>query len=281
MKKIIKIHTAISAPINDLITYRALPTNSVNYIDPFLFLNHHGPQVYPPNNNGLPFGPHPHRGFETLTFIFTGDLMHADSGGHESVISGGGIQWMTAGRGIIHSELSSEEFKKNGGEIEILQLWINLPARLKMIAPAYTGLQKDQIPEVTTDQGKVILSVVSGEWLGTKGPVNSPTGVHMSSCKLLKDGKLELEIDEKRNVFFYVVSGELIVNNEKATGRQLVEFMPGEGRKISIATQTDSLLLLGHGEPYHEPVVAQGPFVMNNMAEIRQAFMDYQNGRFE
>ena len=281
MKKVINIHTAVSTPIHDLITYRALPTGSVDYIDPFLFLNHHGPQTYPPNNNGLPFGPHPHRGFETLTFIIKGDLMHADSGGHESIIRTGGIQWMTAGRGIIHSELSSDDFKKHGGDLEILQLWINLPSRLKMVAPAYTGLQKDQLPSVTTDDGKVNLSIVSGEWLGTSGPVKSPADVHMASCTLLKEGKMELDIAENRNVFFYVVSGSVKVNNNTAVERQLVEFEPDEGTKIIVEALSPSTLLLGHGKPYREPVVAQGPFVMNTMAEIRQAYIDYQNGRFE
>lgn len=281
MKKVKHIHSAISAPIDDLVTYRALPTRNVEFIDPFLFLNHHGPQVYPPHNAGLPFGPHPHRGFETLTFILKGDLMHADSDGHESVITAGGIQWMTAGRGIVHSELSSENFKEKGGELEILQLWMNLPAKLKMTSPAYTGLQKKDIPTVTADQGKVILNVISGEWTGTKGPVDSLTGIDMASCFMQAGGKLKLEVKEDRNVFFYVVSGAVEVNGHRATQRQLVEFVPDEGKDILIDAETSSILLLGHGKPYYESVVAQGPFVMNNMAEIRQAFIDYQNGKFE
>src|SRR5690606_10186388 len=125
MRNIKAIHRPVYAPIDDLITYRAMPTHSVQDIDPFLFLNHHGPQVYPANNNGLPFGPHPHRGFETLTFIFKGDIMHKDTGGGESVIREGGIQWMTAGRGLIHAEVSSEEFKRSGGEEEVIQIWLN------------------------------------------------------------------------------------------------------------------------------------------------------------
>ncbi len=122
MRTIKGIHKAEYQPIGDLITYRALPTLSIEMIDPFLFLNHHGPQVYKPYNNGLPFGPHPHRGMETVTFIIDGDIVHKDSGGNESVIKAGGIQWMTAGSGLIHEEISSDDFLRNGGSMEILQL---------------------------------------------------------------------------------------------------------------------------------------------------------------
>ncbi|HVG40743.1 MAG TPA: pirin family protein, partial [Chitinophagaceae bacterium] len=148
MKKIKAIHKAVYEPIGDLVTYRALPANGVamNQLDPFIFLNHHGFQQYPPHNNGLPFGPHPHRGFETVTFILQGDLMHKDSSGGGSIISAGGVQWMTAGKGLIHAEISSEEFKQKGGQLEILQLWINLPAKYKMVAPKYIGLQQKDIP---------------------------------------------------------------------------------------------------------------------------------------
>src|SRR5512147_1672581 len=137
MKTIKAHHKAEYEPIGDLVTYRVMPNNHIpmNQLDPFIFLNHHGWQQYAPNNNGLPFGPHPHRGFETVTFILEGDLMHRDSSGVSSVIKAGGVQWMTAGRGLIHAEVSSDEFKKNGGPLEILQLWINLPAKYKMTEP--------------------------------------------------------------------------------------------------------------------------------------------------
>src|SRR3954471_5039129 len=129
MRTIKAKHNAFYEPVADLITYRAMPTNTVsmNLLDPFIFLNHHGFQQYPPHNNGLPFGPHPHRGFETATFILEGNLVHRDGHSGESIIKAGGVQWMTAGRGLIHAEVSSEEFKEKGGPLEILQLWINLP----------------------------------------------------------------------------------------------------------------------------------------------------------
>ncbi len=154
-RTVARLHPARRDDIGDLITRRPLPGADLPQVDPFLFLNHHGPQTYPPNNRGLPFGPHPHRGFETVTFILEGELSHADSGGGESIIGPGGVQWMTAGSGLIHAELSPESFKRDGGPMEILQLWVNLPSRLKMTAPNYVGLQAADIPKVALDDGRV------------------------------------------------------------------------------------------------------------------------------
>src|SRR5690606_11862264 len=138
MKRTVKtIHYPLRDDIGDLRTVRPLPNPKLPHLDPFLFLNHHGHQFYPPHNLGLPFAPHPHRGFETVTVVLKGDIAHRDSAGHESIINEGGIQWMTAGRGIVHEEVSSEEFKQHGGELEILQLWVNLPKSLKMTEPRY------------------------------------------------------------------------------------------------------------------------------------------------
>jgi hypothetical protein len=171
------LHPAGRDDIADLQTRRPLPGPGIDSLDPFLFLNHHGPQTYPPMNGGLPFGPHPHRGFETVTFILAGDLLHRDSGGHQSVIRAGGVQWMTAGRGLVHAELSSGQFMREGGPLEILQLWVNLPAALKMTQPRYTGLQKDQIPALSRDGATV--SLVAGLLEGRRGPIEPLTGVQM------------------------------------------------------------------------------------------------------
>ncbi|HZI68084.1 MAG TPA: pirin family protein, partial [Hanamia sp.] len=245
-----------------------------------LFLNHHGYQVYPKNNYGLPFGPHPHRGFETVTFIVHGDLTHKDSGGSESVIKAGGVQWMTAGRGLIHSELSSDEFMRNGGDLEILQLWVNLPKRLKMTEPKYIGLQENQIPKVELDNGKVTVHAVSGNWHGTKGAFDPLVDIQLATIQLQKEGNYRTRIDEKRNIFFYVIKGKVWVNGKEAEMHQLVEF-GNEGTEVDIKAQEESTLLFGHAEPFNEPIVAQGPFVMNTREEIRQAFHDYRSGKFE
>jgi quercetin 2,3-dioxygenase len=266
-------YAAVSDDIGDLRTQRPLPNRELEQIDPFLFLNHHGPQVYPPGNQGLPFGPHPHRGFETVTFILEGSLSHEDTGGHESVIDAGGVQWMTAGRGLEHAELSPESFKRRGGGLEILQLWVNLPSRLKMTAPRYVGLQRDQIPSVA--RGGATVNVISGSFDGATGPVESLTGVAMMTLSLEAGARVTLPAPRGRNVFFYIVRGELNVGREM----ELVHF-DDDGDSIEVEAKTDAFLLFGHAEPYGEPVVAHGPFVMNTREEIVQAFRDYQLGLF-
>lgn len=278
MRTIKKIHQAAYSPIADLVTYRAMPTASVQYVDPFLFLNHHGPQVYKANNYGLPFGPHPHRGMETVTFILEGDIAHKDSSGHESVIQAGGVQWMRAGKGLIHAEISSDEFKKQGGPLEILQLWVNLPARLKMSEPFYVGKQRDEIPTLELDNGQVEVSLVSGEWKGTKGAFESD-GIFLSVIKFKAGAQLQVPIPQEHNIFFYVIAGELLVNDTKVKALQLAEFNH-DGDELNIAAQTDAVLLLGHAMPLNEPVVSQGPFVMNTQQEIAQAYQDYNEGKF-
>jgi hypothetical protein len=279
MRTLKKIHEAVYSPIANLVTYRALPTTSVEYIDPFLFLNHHGPQVYPPNNNGLPFGPHPHRGMETVTFILTGDIAHKDNSGHESVIKAGGVQWMRAGKGLIHAEVSSDEFKQQGGHLEILQLWVNLPAKLKMAEPFYIGKQQEEIPVLQFDQGKVTAQLISGEWKDVKGAFESSTGVFLSIIDFKPGTELEVSIAASHNIFFYVISGELNVNGTAVRSLHLAEFN-NDGDRLTITSKDNSTLLIGHAMPFNEPVVSQGPFVMNTQEEIIQAYQDYRTGNF-
>ena len=278
MRSIKKIHKASYRPIADLITYSPLPSSELRQVDPFLFLNHHGPQVYPANNRGLPFGPHPHRGMETVTFILDGDIMHQDSGGHESVIGAGGVQWMTAGRGLIHSEVSSSQFMKEGGSLEILQLWLNLPSALKMSAPQYKGFQADEIPVIKISE-QVTLNAISGEWEGTAGAFHTETDVHLSTVHFRANGEFNISIPEKRNIFFYIIRGELDVNGSLVEALNLVEFN-NDGSELIVRALQDSILLLGHALPINEPLVAQGPFVMNTQEEIVDAYNDYRAGKF-
>lgn len=272
-------HAAYRDDIADLITRRPVPGPGLQQVDPFLFLNHHGPQTYRPGNNGLPFGPHPHRGFETVTFILDGSLAHKDTGGHESVIHAGGVQWMTAGSGLIHAELSPDEFKRDGGPMEILQLWVNLPARLKMTEPRYTGLQASDIPVLPLGDSGAKMRLVSGEHGGTEGPFASLTGIFMSMVSLPAGAEVTLPAPRDRSVFFYVVRGEVTASGETAKGFDLVEF-GHDGDEISVKAKADSFLLYGHGEVINEPTVAHGPFVMNTAEEINQAIRDYQAGKF-
>ncbi len=280
MRTIKQIHKAEADPIADLITFRALPTDTIGMerLNPFIFLNHHGPQIYPPGNRGLPFGPHPHRGMETVTFILEGDIMHKDSGGHESVISSGGIQYMSAGRGLIHAETSSDDFKLNGGRLEILQLWLNLPARYKMDMPRYKGFQKEEIPEIIIDD-KVRVNVISGKWEEKEGVFETVTGVHLSLVEFKRGGEMEMFYPPEDNIFFYLIRGELEVNKKTVQGLHLVEF-GHDAREIGIKAINDSILLLGSAPPLTEPIAAQGPFVMNSKEDIYRAYDDYNKGKF-
>ncbi|UJH91556.1 pirin family protein [Antarcticibacterium sp. 1MA-6-2] len=278
MRSIKRIHKAEYRPIADLETFSPMPTRDLEMIDPFLFLNHHGPQTYEPNNNGLPFGPHPHRGMETVTFILDGDIAHKDSGGHKSVIYSGGVQWMTAGSGLIHAEISSEDFKKYGGDLEILQLWVNLPSNLKMTEPKYEGLQQDDIPTVAFDEGRINARVVSGEFKGTRGAFQTLTDVTLATISFKTSGKLMISVPEEHNIFFYVIKGELKVNNQSVRSLHLVEF-ENDSQVLEVEAQADSTILFGHAKPFNEPVVARGPFVMNSMQEINQAYDDFQAGK--
>lgn len=277
MRTIQKIIDAAYSPIADLITYSPFPGSELDHIDPFLFLNHHGPQTYSPDNNGLPFGPHPHRGMETVTFILEGDIMHRDSGGHESIITAGGVQWMTAGKGLIHAEVSSPRFRKNGGDLEILQLWINLRAKQKMNEPFYKGLQKENIPSVKIRDGEI--SLISGKWNGNSGAFESINNVLIALISLGPDAEFTTEVPADENILFYVIRGDLKVNGHSAESRQLIHFK-NEGEKLSVETYSDTLILFGHALPFNEPIVAQGPFVMNSREEIAEAYYDYRSGKF-
>lgn len=278
MRTIKTIHKAEYRPIADLETFSPMPTRDLQMIDPFLFLNHHGPQNYEPNNNGLPFGPHPHRGMETVTFILDGDIAHKDSGGHKSVIYSGGVQWMTAGSGLIHAEVSSDDFKKFGGDLEILQLWVNLPARIKMTEPAYRGLQQEDIPTVAFDEGRVNARVVSGEFKGTKGAFETLTDITLATINFKEAGNLELDVPREHNIFFYLIKGEVRVNRQSVKALHLVEF-ENDDTALQVEALADSTVLFGHAAPFNEPVVARGPFVMNTMSEINQAYDDFQAGK--
>jgi redox-sensitive bicupin YhaK (pirin superfamily) len=278
-KTIRQQHSAYRDDIGDLTTRRPLPGPGIDQLDPFLFLNHHGPQVYGPHNRGLPFGPHPHRGFETVTFILQGSLTHRDSGGHESIINEGGVQWMTAGSGLIHAEVSPGSFLKDGGPLEILQLWVNLPSRLKMTRPAYTGLQKDAIPALPTADGKGTVNLIAGSWGGHAGPFNSLTGVFMSTVALQAGGAVSFPDVRGRNVFLYVVRGTVRLAGASAPQYRLLE-LNDDGDSVDIVAESDAVLLFGHADPIGEPVVAHGPFVMNTREEIQQAARDYMDGKF-
>ena len=273
-RKILSLHRARRDDIQDLTTRRPVPGPSLPQVDPFLFLNHHGPQTYPPNNHGLPFGPHPHRGFETVTFILEGSLAHHDSGSGASVVEAGGVQWMTAGSGLVHAELSPEDFKRTGGPLEILQLWVNLPGRLKMTDPAYIPVPATDIA-ATDLGGGVSLRAVSG----TEGaPIQSLTDAMLGIVTVEPGGGAQLPAPEGRNVLFYTIGGEAKISDETVPEHTLAKL--GEGDRVEVTSEGGCRILFGHADPIKEPMVAHGPFVMNTAAEITEAIRDYQAGKF-
>jgi len=277
MRTIKRIHPATYRPIDDLISYTPLPSPSLPHCDPFLALNHYGPQRYIAENNGLPFGPHPLRGTEVVTAILEGDILHIDSSGNNNLIKAGGIQWITAGRGIIHSEESSEEFKEKGGYLEILQLWINLPAKYKMVGPRYFGLQNHQIPSIELND-LVKINLISGSWDHKTGPIESYSGTVMTLILLAAGGHLNINIPKEHNIIFYVVRGSMKVNDRQVNKMNLVEF-ESDHELLQISSDQSCLFLFAHAPPIKEPMVTNGPFVMNSEKEIHQAYRDYYRGK--
>lgn len=262
----------------DLVLYQPLPTAQLRLLDPFLLLHHHGPHRYEPDNAGLPFGPHPHRGFEAVSFIFEGSVEHHDSRENRSTIHAGGVQWMTAARGIVHSENVPKAFREKGGTLEIIQLWINLPAQLKMAQPNYQGVQKEDIPTVHFDNGKAAINVVAGNWNEVKGAVSSITGVQAYTINMKAGGTLSLDVAESRNVLLYVLHGDIMVNGSQVKDRTLVHFN-NDGTNIHLEAAADTLILFCTGEPINEKVMQYGPFVMTTQSEIMEAMRDYQMGK--
>lgn len=277
MRNIKKIYNAPESMMGDLVTYTPLPSYGLEQIDPFLLLNDHGPVSYKPDNNGLPFGPHPHRGMETVTFIVDGVVRHQDSQGFESAIESGGVQWMTAGKGLIHAETSTEEFKEKGGDLHILQLWLNLPAKHKLTEPFYQGLQKEDIPQVHLDDNKVKINLIAGDWDDQQAAFQPLTDVHIRTIEMQAGGKLSTTVPVDKNIFFYVIKGKVRVNNTEVVRRQLVNFENNE-EELNIEALEDALILFGHATPFNETVVAHGPFVMNSREEIQEAYDAYKNG---
>lgn len=257
-----------------------LPTQAVEQIDPFLLLHHaniKAPSHVKPDHAGV--GPHPHRGFSPVTFIFQGGVHHRDSRGHDSTVYAGGAQWMNAGMGIIHSERPSDDIHEIGGRQEIIQLWINTPAKNKMEIPSYFPINKEDVPTAVSEDGKVIVNVFTGELLHVKGPVPSEAVVNAATLVLEKDGRISIPLPAHHNALIYLLDGQLKVEGfGLVDGLNLVHFKNnGDGIALE-ATQHTRILLLS-GEPLNEDVVSYGPFVMNTQTQIMEAMRDYQIGK--
>lgn len=259
--------------------YQPFPSHALQHVDPFILLHHWGPYTYQADNDAFSVGAHPHRGFEPVTFIFQGEVHHRDSMGNDSIIKEGGVQWMTAGKGVMHSEMGTDEFHKNGGKFEIIQVWMNLPKSLKMTEPAYQGFQKAQIPTLIQDEEKVQVNIPSGKYEDITGPVKTLTDINSFMIYMEENGSANIQLDEQKNVMFYLLDGSVTVNTSRIeSGRNVVTFK-NDGTSINIKADAKSKILLLAGKPTNEPVAQYGPFVMNTREELNIAFEDFYNGK--
>jgi len=257
-----------------------LPTQQVQQIDPFLLLHHaniKAPSHVNPNHAGV--GPHPHRGFSPVTFIFQGGVHHRDSRGNDSTIYAGGAQWMNAGMGIIHSERPPHDIHERGGRQEIIQLWINTPSKNKMDQPAYYPLSAEDAPRLISEDGKVSGSVFSGKVLGVKGPIPSQAAVNAATLSFKKGGRISIPLPGVHNALIYLLDGKLRVEGFGMVEELHIVHFNNNGDGITLEGLEDTRILLLSGQPLHEPVVSHGPFVMNNQTQILEAMRDYQMGK--
>jgi hypothetical protein len=281
MKKLIRIYQSSRMhwvgdgfPVRSVFDYNGLGKD----LSPFLLLDYVAPYQFPPTNGRRGVDAHPHKGFETVTVAYQGEVEHRDSSGGGGRIGPGDVQWMTAGRGIIHEEFQSAEFSRKGGTFQMVQLWVNLRAKDKSVAPRYQSLIKEQIPTVVLPESAGTVRVIAGEYGERKGPAMTFTPINLWDVNLCGGKSVELALPDGHTSAFLVLSGEVSVNggNNAAEGDLVIFGRSGDG--IGVRAQTNAKLLLMDGEPIAEPIVGRGPFVMNSHAEIEKAFQEYQNG---
>lgn len=248
-------------------------------ISPFLMLDYAGPAEFAPTPHRRGVGTHPHRGFETVTIVYDGQVEHRDSAGGGGVIGAGDVQWMTAASGLVHQEYHGKEFAKNGGRFEMVQLWVNLPKKFKMTSPRYQGITSSQIPVVSFENGGGHLRVIAGQYADVQGPTQTFSPINMWDLRLKAGTKIDLKVPAGHTSTLFVLSGQVTVSeSHKLSDAELAVFEQN-GDTISLFANEDTKLLYLGGEPLNEPVVGYGPFVMNTQAEIMQAMQDYEAGK--
>lgn len=258
-----------------------LPTQQIEMADPFILLHHFGPFEISPEKNPLDLGPHPHRGFEPVTFLIEGEQLHRDSLGNHSIVKGGDVQWTTAGRGVIHSEGPSKDFVQKGGFIEGIQLWVNLPSNKKMIPANYQHVRKNDFESIVDEENNVEIRIVTGDLSGKTGKIKAQTTVNSYFIEFTDSGKVFIDIKENHSPLLYLTEGNVQVNDNillKKNDNQLVTFHQ-DGKVIKIESYGKSKLLFLSAEPLNEPVASYGPYVMNTQTEILEAMRDYQMGK--
>ena len=261
-------------PVRTLFSYERLGQQ----ISPFLLFDYAGPTRFEPSAKPRGVGQHPHRGFETVTIVYDGEVAHRDFTGKGGIIGPGDVQWMTAASGVLHEEFHSPAFAASGGNFRVVQLWVNLPAKDKMAAPGYQAILGADIPSVTMPGARI--RVIAGGFRGTTGPARNFTPINLWDVRLDKDASLMLDLPDGHNAAVAVLSGEVTVNGERrARDAQIVLLHPA-GSLVQIKADRQAMLLVLTGEPIREPIAGYGPFVMNTQAEIRQAVSDFNSGRF-
>jgi redox-sensitive bicupin YhaK (pirin superfamily) len=262
-------------PVRNIFSYDDIAEE----ISPFLLMDYAGPRHFPATEKKLGVGEHPHRGFETVTILYEGEVEHRDSGGGGGIIGPGEVQWMTAGSGVVHEEFHGREFAKKGGNFEVIQLWVNLPKKDKMTDPRYQALTKETIPEVVLANGDGLIRVISGEYHGEKGPALTFSAINLWDVRLYEGKSLELDFEEGETACAFILSGEVETHDGHRIHEAEMGVFEPSGSKIMLKATQNSKILVLNGQKLNEPIVGYGPFVMNTEAEIRQAFVDYQSGK--
>ena len=282
MKQVLRVYQPISAhwvgdgfPVRNMFSDESLG----EAISPFLLLDYAGPAEFPPSDQPRGVGEHPHRGFETVTIVYQGELVHRDSAGNHGTIGPGDVQWMTAASGIVHEEKHEPSFAKRGGMLEMVQLWVNLPKANKMGPPRYQTILNEQIPVVYLAQGAGHVRVIAGEFHGIKGPANTFTPIPLYYLHLNADHHAELNLPVGYNTGIFVRKGSVVLNKSHLAGEVTFALCDATGEWINIQAKADSTVLVLSGEPINEPVAWSGPFVMNTQEELGQAMTDYRAGR--
>ncbi|MGO4740760.1 pirin family protein [Bosea sp. 2KB_26] len=263
-------------PVRSLFSHAA----QGEHVSPFLMLDYAGPADFTPAERPRGVGTHPHRGFETVTIVYQGEVEHRDSTGNGGLIGPGDVQWMTAASGILHEEFHSHAFTRKGGTLEMVQLWVNLPAKDKNAAPGYQTLLDREIPAVTLPDDAGVLRVIAGTYQGHPGPARTFTPIDIWDLRLKRDGTTSLVLPEGHTLGVAVLRGNVLINGADKVREAQFALLDRNGGELTLEAETDASVLIVSGAPIDEPVAMHGPFVMNTREEIRQAMSDFQSGKF-
>jgi redox-sensitive bicupin YhaK (pirin superfamily) len=283
MKKVIGVYSAPRQhwvgdgfPVRSLFSYQSHGKT----LSPFLLLDRAGPADFSPTNDPRGVGQHPHRGFETVTIVYKGEVAHRDSTGQSGVIGPGDVQWMTAASGILHEEFHSESFTRSGGTLDMVQLWVNLPAKDKMSTPGYQAILNETIPSVILPEGAGAVRVIAGDYAGHAGPARTFSPMNVLDVRVNAGAIVELPAADGWNTAVVVLHGTVQVNGQDIVREAQMVLLDRDGSGFTLEANSDAVLLLLSGEPIDEPIVGHGPFVMNTQDEIVQAITDFNSGRF-